>query len=182
MRHLWQLDLVGGIYLAGGRERKMLTGIDDHSRYVVIAAVLAVPSGRAVCEAFAAAMARHGVPQEVFTDNGKQFTGRFTRPRPAEALFERVCRENGITARLTKPRSLNVLMARDPASHVILDSPVGIARLPRVLREAGADEAVTALAGRAANAGMFGLFLQSFPENASRYLFGREPDGTPSQS
>ena len=35
----------------------------------------------------------------------KQFTGRFTKPRPAEVLFERVCRENGITARLTKPRS-----------------------------------------------------------------------------
>lgn len=44
-------------------------------------------------------------PSEVLTDNGKQFTGRFTRPRPAEVLFERVCRENGITARLTKPRT-----------------------------------------------------------------------------
>jgi transposase InsO family protein len=103
--HLWQLDLVGGIYLADGRECKMLTGIDDHSRFVVIATVLAVPSGRAVCDAFIAAMRRHGVPAEVLTDNGKQFTGRFTRPRPAEVLFERVCRENGITARLTKPRT-----------------------------------------------------------------------------
>lgn len=44
--HLWQLDLVGGIYLADGRECKMLTGIDDHSRFIVVAAVLAVPSGR----------------------------------------------------------------------------------------------------------------------------------------
>ena len=103
--HLWQLDLVGGIYLADGRECKMLTGIDDHSRFVVIATVLAVPSGRAVCDAFIAAMCRYGVPSEVLSDNGKQFTGRFTRPRPAEVLFERVCRENGITARLTKPRT-----------------------------------------------------------------------------
>ena len=30
--HLWQMDLVGGIYLADGRECKMVTGIDDHSR------------------------------------------------------------------------------------------------------------------------------------------------------
>jgi transposase InsO family protein len=37
--HLWQLDLVGGIYLADGRECKMLTGIDDHSRFVVAAVV-----------------------------------------------------------------------------------------------------------------------------------------------
>jgi transposase InsO family protein len=103
--HLWQLDLVGGVFLADGRECKMLTGIDDHSRFVVIAAVLAVPSGRAVADAFLKAMRVYGVPSEVLTDNGKQFTGRFTKPRPAEVLFERVCRENGITARLTKPHS-----------------------------------------------------------------------------
>ena len=102
---LWQLDLVGGIFLADGRECKMLTGIDDHSRFVVIAAVLAVPSGRAVADAFLAAMRVHGVPAEVLTDNGKQFTGRFTKGRPAEVLFERVCRENGITGKLTRPYS-----------------------------------------------------------------------------
>ena len=103
--HLWQLDLVGGVFLADGRECTMLTGIDDHSRFVVVAAVLAVPSGRAVADAFLKAMRVYGVPSEVLTDNGKQFTGRFTKPRPAEVLFERVCRENGITARLTKPHS-----------------------------------------------------------------------------
>lgn len=103
--HLWQLDIVGGVPLADGRSCKLLTGIDDHSRFVVLAAVLVVPSGRAVCEAFTAAMRRYGVPSEVLTDNGKQFTGRHTRPQPVEVLFERVCRENGITPRLTKPRS-----------------------------------------------------------------------------
>ena len=102
---LWQLDLVGGIYLADGRECKLLSGIDDHSRFVVVAAVLAVPSARAVAEAFIAAMRTYGVPAEVLTDNGKQFTGRFTKPRPAEVLFERVCREHGITAKLTRPYS-----------------------------------------------------------------------------
>jgi transposase InsO family protein len=102
---LWQLDLVGGIYLADGRECKVLSGIDDHSRFVVCAAVLAVPSARAVADAFTAAMRVYGVPAEVLTDNGKQFTGRFTKPRPAEVLFERVCREHGITAKLTRPYS-----------------------------------------------------------------------------
>jgi Transposase and inactivated derivatives len=103
--HLWQMDLVGGVPLADGRECKMVTGIDDHSRFVVIAQVVAVPSGRAVCAAFTAAMRRYGVPFEVLTDNGKQFTGRHIRPQPVEVLFERVCRENGVTQRLTKPRS-----------------------------------------------------------------------------
>ena len=102
---LWQLDLLGGIYLADGRECKLLSGIDDHSRYVVIAAVLAVPSARAVADAFTAAMKAYGIPAEVLTDNGKQFTGRFTKPRPAEVLFEKVCREHGITAKLTRPYS-----------------------------------------------------------------------------
>jgi Integrase core domain len=50
-------------------------------------------------------MRRYGVPFEVLTDNGKQFTGRFTRPQPVEVLFERICRDNGITQRLTKPGS-----------------------------------------------------------------------------
>ncbi|MFI8927686.1 hypothetical protein ACIG3E_08430 [Streptomyces sp. NPDC053474] len=49
--HLWQLDLVGGVPLADGRSCKLVTGIDDHSRFVVIASVVAVPSGRAVCSA-----------------------------------------------------------------------------------------------------------------------------------
>lgn len=73
--HLWQLDPVGGVPLADSRECKLVTGIDDHSRLVLIAAVAAVPSDRAVCAAFTAAMRRrHGVPFEVLTDNGEQFT------------------------------------------------------------------------------------------------------------
>ena len=38
----------------------------------------------------------------MLTDNGKQFTGRFDKPRPAEVLFERICRKNGIRQLLTK--------------------------------------------------------------------------------
>jgi hypothetical protein len=61
-------------------------------------------TGRAVCQAFSAALARYGVPEEILTDNGKQFTGRFNKP-PVEVLFDRICRENGIEHALTKPRS-----------------------------------------------------------------------------
>ncbi len=43
-------------------------------------------------------------PGEILTDNGKVFTGRFNQP-PVEVLFDRICRENGITHRLTQPRS-----------------------------------------------------------------------------
>jgi hypothetical protein len=27
---LWQLDIMGGVFLADGRETKLVTGIDDH--------------------------------------------------------------------------------------------------------------------------------------------------------
>jgi transposase InsO family protein len=102
---LWQMDVTASLFLADGRECKVITGIDDHSRFCIIATVVLRATGRAVCTAFVTAMQAFGVPGEVLTDNGKQFTGRFGKPRPAEVMFERICRENGITQRLTKPRS-----------------------------------------------------------------------------
>ena len=45
-----------------------------------------------------------GAPEEVLTDNGKVFTGRYAS-RPMEVLFDRICRENGIRHLLTAPRS-----------------------------------------------------------------------------
>jgi transposase InsO family protein len=100
---LWQLDIMGGAFLADGTEAKIVTGLDDHSRYCVICQVVARATGRAVCLAFAAALRTYGVPEEVLTDNGKQFTDRFGKG--GEVLFDRICRDNGIIHRLTAPRS-----------------------------------------------------------------------------
>jgi transposase InsO family protein len=102
---LWQLDIVGSCFLTDGRELKVVTGVDDHSRYCVIAAVVPRATARAVCTAFVQALRAFGCPQQVLSDNGKQFTGRFGKPRSAEVLFERICRRNGIETILTKPRS-----------------------------------------------------------------------------
>ncbi len=108
---LWQLDVMGSVLIedpsvsGGVREAKLISGIDDHSRYSVIGTVVPRATARAVCTAFVSAMAEYGIPDEVLSDNGRQFTGRFGAPRPAEVLFERICRHNGITQRLTKPRS-----------------------------------------------------------------------------
>jgi transposase InsO family protein len=57
-----------------------------------------------VCEVFAESLRTYGVPDEVLTDNGKVFTGRFGLHH-TEVLFDRMCRENGISHRLTAPRS-----------------------------------------------------------------------------
>ena len=101
---LWQMDTVGGFVLADGRRAKALTGIDDHSRFCVSAFLMPRESSQRVCDGLALAMRTYGVPEEILTDNGKVFTGRFNRPA-VEVLFDRVCRENGITHRLTEPRS-----------------------------------------------------------------------------
>lgn len=68
---LWQPDIVGGLFLADGTEAKIVTGVDDHSRYSVICRVVPRATGRAVCLAFAGALRRFGVPGEVLSDNGK---------------------------------------------------------------------------------------------------------------
>jgi hypothetical protein len=86
-------------------EAKVVTGVDDHSRYCVIAKVVPRATSRAVCLAFAEALARFGVPEEVLTDNGKVFTDRFGKN--GEVLFDKICRKNGITHRLTQPASPN---------------------------------------------------------------------------
>jgi transposase InsO family protein len=101
---LWQMDLVGGFALADGTHAKALTGVDDHSRYCVSARLMARERTRPVCDGLAAALRAHGVPQQVLTDNGRVFTGRFGHP-PTEVLFDRICRENGIEHLLTAPRS-----------------------------------------------------------------------------
>lgn len=93
---LWGIDIVGGIWIVNPstgelREAKVVTGVDDHSRFAVMAAVVERATGRAVCLAFALALARCGVPEEVLTDNGKQFTDRFGKG--GEVLFDKTCRK-----------------------------------------------------------------------------------------
>src|SRR3954466_3845215 len=60
-------------------------------------------TGRAICRSFSEALGRYGAPDEVLTDNGQQFSGRFSRG--GEVLFDKICRRNAITHRLTAPRS-----------------------------------------------------------------------------
>jgi transposase InsO family protein len=101
---LWQMDVMGGVELHDGTELKVVTGIDDHSRFCVAAGLVTRATSKAVCGVFAASLRRHGIPDEVLTDNGKVFTGRFG-PQPVEVAFDRICRENGISHRHTAVRS-----------------------------------------------------------------------------
>jgi transposase InsO family protein len=108
---LWQMDVMGGVHLADGCEVKVVTGIDDHSRFVVCARIIARATAGPVCDALRHALGVHGVPEQILTDNGKVFTGRFTagKDRAPSAsrlvLFDRICVENGIGHLLTAPYS-----------------------------------------------------------------------------
>jgi transposase InsO family protein len=101
---LWQMDIVGRFYLADGTELKVVTGVDDHSRYCVCARVVARATAKPVCDALTFALEQHGAPNEILTDNGKVFTARFG-PGPGPVLFDRICHNNAIKHRLTAPYS-----------------------------------------------------------------------------
>lgn len=101
---LWQVDVMGGVMLQDGTELKAITGIDDHSRFCVIAKLVARATARPVCDALLEALSRHGVPEQILTDNAKVFTGRLAN-RPATVAFDRICLANGIRHLLTAPYS-----------------------------------------------------------------------------
>ena len=101
---LWQMDVMGGIQLENGAEAKVVTGVDDHSRFCVAAGVVARATSKAVCAVLASSLRRCGIPDEILTDNGKCFTGRFGS-QPVEVMFDRILRENGISHRHTAVRS-----------------------------------------------------------------------------
>jgi len=101
---LWQMDVMGRVFLADGLEVKVVTGIDDHSRFIVCAKIVLRATARPVCLALTEALRRHGVPGQILTDNGKVFTSRFG-PGPGPVKFDRICAGNGIRHLLTAPYS-----------------------------------------------------------------------------
>jgi transposase InsO family protein len=101
---LWQMDVMGRVHLADGRELKVVTGIDDHSRFVVCAKLVGRATARPVCNALIEALRRYGIPAQLLTDNGKVFTARFGLG-PGPVMFDKICNDNGIKHLLTAPYS-----------------------------------------------------------------------------
>jgi transposase InsO family protein len=101
---LWQMDVVGRFHLRDGTELKVITGIDDHSRYCVCARIVVRATAKPVCDALHFALEAYGVPNQILTDNGKVFTARFGKG-PGPVLFDRICNNNSIRHLLTAPYS-----------------------------------------------------------------------------
>jgi transposase InsO family protein len=101
---LWQMDIVGRFHLLDRTELKMVSGLDDHSRFCVSARLILRATAKPVVAALEYALKAHGVPDQILTDNGKVFTARFG-PGPGPVLFDRICTLNDIEHILTKPYS-----------------------------------------------------------------------------
>ncbi len=101
---LWQMDTMGGVVLSDGTQLSVVTGIDDHSRFCVIARLVERATARPVCDALMEGLSCHGIPDQILTDNAKVFTGRLGN-KPAVVLFDRICLNNGIRHILTAPYS-----------------------------------------------------------------------------
>jgi transposase InsO family protein len=90
---LWQIDATAHL-LANGRLFWVIDILDDHSRYLVAARVVATATAELAWRAVAAAVAGHGMPAQLLSDNGLIFTGRSLG---REVTFERQARAAGIT-------------------------------------------------------------------------------------
>ncbi len=101
---LWQMDVVGGFLMSDGTAAEALTGVDDHSRFCVSARLMPRERTQLVCDGLSAAFSRHGVPEQILTDNGKVFH-RQVHAASGRGMFERICRENGVEHLLTGPGS-----------------------------------------------------------------------------
>src|SRR5260370_32594583 len=61
---LWQLDVTASAFLTDGTEVKIVTGVDDHSRFCVMTKAVRRATARPVCLAVGEAVRAHGAPEE----------------------------------------------------------------------------------------------------------------------
>jgi transposase len=65
---LWQMDVMGGVLLEDATELKVVTGVDDHSRFCIAAGLVTRATSKAVCAVLVASLRRFGIPDEILTD------------------------------------------------------------------------------------------------------------------
>ena len=96
---LWQTDLFTFLLKRERRRVWLVAYLDDFSRFVVGFGLHASASGALVREVFEAAIANHGAPLEVLTDNGTQYaTWR------GKSAFTKLCERRGIRQIVASPR------------------------------------------------------------------------------
>ena len=125
---LWHIDATRH-QLAGGRGFWVIDLIDDHSRFLVAAHVAAGPTMEAGWAAFRGAVAACGLPRQLLSDNGLNFTGRL---HGVTVAFERQVTAAGtqlIHARAHHPETLGKLERQ----HEVQNAWIAGHRAPRSL-------------------------------------------------
>jgi transposase InsO family protein len=69
---MWQSDIF--TFRLGGKNAYLIAFLDDHSRYVVGLDLFRSQTAEHVLEVYRTAVAEYGVPKEMLTDNGRQYT------------------------------------------------------------------------------------------------------------
>jgi transposase InsO family protein len=96
---LWQTDLFTFILKRQNRRVYLVAFMDDHSRFITGYGLHASQSAALVLEVLRAAIASHGTPEEILTDNGTQYvTWR------GKSAFARELEQRGIRHVVASPR------------------------------------------------------------------------------
>jgi len=86
---LWQTDIFS--FRLGGRSAYLIGYIDDYSRYITSLGLYRSQTAEHVLETFRLGAAEYGVPKEMLTDNGRQYTNwRGTTRFEAELKKDRI--------------------------------------------------------------------------------------------
>jgi transposase InsO family protein/transposase-like protein len=120
---MWQSDITA-FNIARGLRVYLIGFMDDHSRYMVGWGLYAGQSGGLVLEVFRNAIATYGRPEELLTDNGRQY-----KSWQGETDFQRELKREGIkhiTSRPHHPQTLGKIeafwghMKREFLAHVVM--------------------------------------------------------------
>ena len=96
---LWQTDLFTFVLKRQNRRVHLVGFMDDYSRYLVGFGLHASSSGAMVREALESAIANHGAPEEVLTDNGTQY-----KTWRGKSAFTKLLERRGIKQIVASPR------------------------------------------------------------------------------
>ena len=111
---MWQMDIMS-FYVRGAHKVYLISALDDCSRYLVNWGLFKEQTAENVLEVLRAALAKHGAPGEVLTDQGAQFKhwGGVTQ---FEKLLKRLDIQH-ITARAHHPQTCGKIEAFHKTLH-----------------------------------------------------------------
>ena len=98
----WQSD-VTHVRLTTGTEAKILTWLDDCSRYALSVTAHHNVTALAVLASFRHAISTHGIPASTLTDNGMVYTTRFAGGKGGRSALESELRRLNITQKNARP-------------------------------------------------------------------------------